>query len=171
MSGMSYGRWLENLLRMNDATWKRHASPWSVWTRFLILPLLVLAIWSRVWIGWWCFAPIALLILWTAVNPRAFPKPPSTHNWASKATFGERVWLNRKNVPIPKHHFRFSHALNAATASALIPLIYGLITREPLTTFLGLALIIVGKLWFLDRMVWLYQDMKDSDQDYASWLY
>lgn len=171
MSGMSYGRWLENLMRMNDATWKRHASPWSVWTRFLILPLLVLAIWSRVWIGWWCFAPIALLILWTAVNPRAFPKPPSTHNWASKATFGERVWLNRKSVPIPKHHLRFSHALNAATASALIPLIYGLITREPLTTFLGLALIIVGKLWFLDRMVWLYQDMKDSDQDYASWLY
>ena len=168
---MSYGTLLENLMGMNDATWKRHANPWSVWTRFLILPLLVLAIWSRVWIGWWCLAAIALLIVWTVVNPRAFPKPSSTHGWASRATFGERVWLNRKTVPIPGHHFRFSHALNAATASALIPLIYGLITYEPLVTFLGLALIVVGKLWFLDRMVWLYQDMKGSDPDYSSWLY
>ena len=53
----------------------------------------------------------------------------------------------------------------------MIPLIYGLIKYEPLVTFLALALIILGKLWFLDRMVWLYQDMKDSDQEYASWLY
>ena len=168
---MGYGTLLESLMGMNDATWKRHANPWSVWTRFLILPLLVLAIWSRVWIGWWCLAAIALLIVWTVINPRAFPKPSSTHGWASRATFGERVWLNRKTVPIPEHHYRFSHALNAVTASALIPLIYGLITYELLITFLGLALIIVGKLWFLDRMVWLYQDMKGSNQDYASWLY
>jgi len=33
--------------------WMRHADPWSVWTRFLALPLLALAAWSRVWIGWW----------------------------------------------------------------------------------------------------------------------
>lgn len=36
---------------MNEEAWGRHANPWSVWTRFLALPLLVLAIWSRARIG------------------------------------------------------------------------------------------------------------------------
>ena len=51
---MDYGGWLERLMKMDDAAWKRHANPWSAWTRTLILPLLALTVWSRVWIGWWC---------------------------------------------------------------------------------------------------------------------
>ena len=168
---MNFGGWLEKLMAMDDATWKRHANPWSVWTRMPILPLLVLAIWSRVWLGWWCLGPIALLCLWTYLNPRAFSEPSSTDNWASKATFGERVWLNRKTVPIPGHHARFAQRLNAVAALGMIPLVYGLVFYEPFVTLLGLSLVIMGKLWFLDRMVWLYQDMKDSDPAYASWLY
>jgi len=168
---MDYGQSLEKMMMMDDATWKRHANPWSVWTRALVLPLLVLAIWSRVWIGWWSCVPIVLLVVWTYLNPRAFPKPATTNNWSSKATLGERIWLNHKSNPIPAHHIQILHVLNAATALALIPLAYGLITYSPLVTCLSLALVLGGKLWFLDRMVWLYQDMKDSDAEYASWLY
>lgn len=156
---------------MDDATWKRHANPWSVWTRFPILPLLVLAIWSRIWIGWWCVVLVLLLAVWTYINPRAFPEPSSTDNWSSKATFGERVWLKRKINPIPAHHLRIPHTLSVVTALAVVPLAYGLIVYEPLVTGLSLALVVTGKLWFLDRMVWLYRDMKDCDEDYASWLY
>ena len=32
-------------------------------------------------------------------------------------------------------------------------------------------LIYLGKMWFLDRMVWLYEDMKDTTPEYRSWLY
>jgi len=168
---MNYGKWLEGLMGMNDATWKRHANPWSVWTRIPILPLLAVAIWSRVWIGWWSLVPITLLVLWTILNPRAFGVPSSTDNWASMATFGERVWLARKTQPIPQHHARFSAVLNAVTALGMIPFVYGLVAYNALAVILGLVLIILGKLWFLDRMVWLYLDMKDRDPDYASWLY
>jgi len=44
----------EKLMGMDDAAWKRHANPWSVYTRFTCLPFIVLALWSRVWLGWWC---------------------------------------------------------------------------------------------------------------------
>lgn len=71
---MDYGRSLEKFMMMEDATWKRHANPCSVWTRFMILPLFVLAIWSRAWIGWWCCVPIGLLLVWTFLNPRVFSK-------------------------------------------------------------------------------------------------
>jgi len=28
-----------------------------------------------------------------------------------------------------------------------------------------------GKLWFLDRMVWLYEEMKELHPPYRRWLY
>ncbi|MCA8931790.1 MAG: hypothetical protein KDA49_04945, partial [Rhodospirillaceae bacterium] len=58
--GKLYG-WVAGAFRMDDATWARHASPWSVWTRVPIALLLVLAIWSRVWLGWWALLPVALV--------------------------------------------------------------------------------------------------------------
>ncbi len=52
---------------MTDDAWKRHANPWSVWTRFAAIPLMILAIWSRVWLGWWCLVPIAAVEVWPTV--------------------------------------------------------------------------------------------------------
>ena len=95
----------------------------------------------------------------------------TTRTWASQATFGERVWLNRNAKPIPQHHARMAHLLSGLSGLSLIPLAYGLYTYLAMVTVLGLILLIVGKFWFLDRMVWLYQDSKDSDPEYAAWLY
>lgn len=45
-------RLAEGLMGMDDQSWLSHANPLSVWTRILTpLPLLILAVWSRVWIG------------------------------------------------------------------------------------------------------------------------
>jgi hypothetical protein len=67
---------------LSDETWMRHANPWSVWTRYAAFPLLVLAIWSRVWLGWGALVAVAIIIAWLIWNPRAFPPPASTRNWA-----------------------------------------------------------------------------------------
>jgi polyferredoxin len=82
----------------------KHANPWSIWTRFATLPFLIVAIWSRVWMGWYCVIPIVLLIIWFMVNPTLFRKPKSFENWLVKAVFGEKYWVERKKRPIPKHH-------------------------------------------------------------------
>jgi len=156
---------------MSDATWKRHANPWSVWTRFATLPFLALAIWSRTWIGMWSLLPIALLCFWLWLNPRAFPAPKTTKTWASKATFGERVLLNKKQIPIPKHHLIASGILSGIAGLGAFIAIYGLVILSIWLTILGVALVYLGKMWFLDRMVWLYEDMKDSSEQYKSWEY
>lgn len=149
-------------MHMTDAVWRRHANPWSVWTRMVTLPLLILAIWSRAWIGWWSLLPIAAAVLWTWLNPRVFPEPRSTNNWASKAVLGERLWLNRKNVPIPEHHRLAPHLLILASAAGVPLLVWGLWALAVWPTLLGLVLIAGAKLWFVDRMVWLYEDMNTS---------
>lgn len=150
---------IESSMSMDDATWARHANPWSVWTRVPILGLLALAIWSRVWIGWWCLVPVAALIAWTLYNPRAFPPPASLDNWASQAVLGERHWLARKTRPIPLHHARWAMILSVLSAVSILPLGYGLWMLDPRATFAGAMLSSVFKLWFCDRMAWLAADM------------
>jgi hypothetical protein len=125
--------------------------------------LFVLAVWSRVWLGWWCLVPIALLIVWTVVNPRAFPPPKSTDNWMSKGVLGERIWLARNEAPIPEHHAQMAHILMAITALGVLPLTWGLYHLDIWATGAGLLLLMGGKLWFLDRMVWLYEDTRRAD--------
>ncbi|MCH2067336.1 MAG: hypothetical protein MK208_08895 [Shimia sp.] len=113
--------------------------------------------------------PVALVVLWTWWNPRAFAPPSSTENWAAHGTFGERVFLNRKTVPIPSHHTRWAIALGVVSGVGMVPWIWGLWQLDLGMTLFGLSLMIGGKLWFVDRMVWLYQDMKDAHPDYAAW--
>ncbi len=161
---------IASLFRMDDATWERHANPLSVWTRVPVLPLLALAVWSRVWIGGWCFVPIFALFIWTWVNPRVFPRPASTENWASKAVMGERVWLVRKALPIPTQHARAAQVLSWLSALAMMPLAHGLWVLNPWTTAIGVGAVLFAKLWFLDRMVWLYEDMAREHETYAGWL-
>jgi hypothetical protein len=154
---------LESMMGMDDTVWARHASPWSVWTRIPILPLLALAIWSRVWLGWWCLAPIVGVVIWIYFNPRVFPAPAHLNAWASKGVLGERVFLARKAKPIPQHHVTWGVMLSVATGIGLIPLVYGLWALDFWLVVLGLVITVGGKLWFLDRMVWLLADMKAAE--------
>ena len=67
-------------MSMDDATWLRHANPWSVWSRASVLPLVILAVWSREWLGPWSWAAIALSVSWMWLNPRIFRRPvPRQH--------------------------------------------------------------------------------------------
>jgi hypothetical protein len=156
---------------MSEETWARHANPWSVWTRFTALPTLILAVWSRTWIGWWSIAAIACALLWTWMNPRLFAVPCSTNNWASKGVMGERVWLNRDLVPVPAHHRRMPNILSAVSATGLPFIVWGVSMFEIWPTLFGTALVYLGKLWFIDRMAWLYEDMKQATPEYSRWLY
>jgi hypothetical protein len=156
---------------LSEETWRRHANKWSVITRYLSIPLIVAAIWSRVWIDWWSLLPISAVFAWVWINPRLFPVPASTDNWASKAVLGERVWLNRKTIAIPVHHSIAAQVLNLITAAGAVALLYGLCVLDPWPTAFGFAVMLVGKTWFLDRMVWLFEDMIHTSAAYRSWLY
>jgi hypothetical protein len=162
---------IARLFSMSDRTWERHANPWSVWTRFTVLPALIVSIWSRMWIGSWAWGLTAVAIVWAWINPRMFSKPLSTANWASKAVLGERVWMNRKQIPVPRHHRLAPNLLSGISGLGLLFLIWGLWRLEIWPTVLAVILIYAGKVWFLDRMVWLYEDMKDSAEEYSHWLY
>ncbi len=161
----------EKMMSMDDSTWMRHASPWSVWTRFLtMVPLISLAFWSRAWLGWYALIPIALTFFWVWYNPRAFPPPRSTDNWASKGTFGERIFLERRHKDIAPHHLRAVTILTVFSFMGALIWVYGLYALNVWATVAGVIGVVLPKAWFVDRMVWIYEDMKDTDPKYAVWL-
>ncbi|MEP3947406.1 DUF6653 family protein [Ascidiaceihabitans sp.] len=47
------------------------------------MPLLTLAILSRVWIDWRALAAFPLIALWVWWNSRAFAAPSHTNHWAA----------------------------------------------------------------------------------------
>ena len=163
---MDIFRGAERLMTMDDATWARHANPWSVWTRVAILPLLTLAIWSRVWLGWAALVPLGLVLIWTWINPRLFPAPKRLDSWAAQGVMGERLFLADRKPrgvrTVPAHHRKVAHLLTGVSVLGLGPFAWGLWRLDPWATLFGLSLIMIGKLWFVDRMVWLYRDMSDG---------
>jgi len=169
---MTFERKIAKLFQLTDENWMKHANPWSVWTRYTVLPLIVLAFWSRIWIGWWCLIPGIISLLWMFFNPIFFKKPRSTKNWASKSVLGERVFLNRDNVEIPDiHKTPLYSILNTISSIGMLIAIYSVIYYWIWGAILGITLAYLGKSWYLDRMVWLYETMKTQNEEYQKWEY
>ena len=164
-------RRLARLFGLEGDAWMRHANPWSVWTRFSVVSLLALAIWSREWIGWSCLIAVAARSIWMMVNPLLFRPPRSTRNWASKGVFGERIWADRDTVGSAQFTSTVPIVANALSTVGLGLLAYGLVELSLLPVLTGILIVHRGKLWFLDRMVLLFEDMKGRDAEYARWEY
>jgi len=161
------------LMAMDEETWLRHANPISGWSRICTFPFFILAFWSRKWVGWRCVLPIAAVSAWTFLNPRLFPKPKTTNTWVSKGVLGERVFTQERKNPdnnLPAHHLLAANTTTAIAGIGSIILIYGLVVLQIWPTLLGGAIAFLGKMWFADRMVWLFDDMK-AQAPFRDWLY
>ncbi|CAM5564319.1 hypothetical protein SANTM175S_00225 [Streptomyces antimycoticus] len=97
---------------MSDETWKRHANPWSVWTRFAAIPAFELAVWSRQWLGWWCLA--ALLAVVVRLAQRSPVQAGGAHQLGrQEGIYGEQLHVDGK---VPAEH---KTTLNWLIASGL----------------------------------------------------
>jgi len=135
---------------LSDETWKRHANPWSGWTRTLSMPALAAAFYFH---NFWL---IGLVVVWTVINPMLFPKPKNHDNWMSKGVLGEQRYyqdgkkfkrdlptlLNVMNIPV------FISSLYFSWQQELVPLILS-----------GLLAATI-KFWFIDRMVRLVEEVR-----------
>lgn len=141
---------------MNDEAWRRHANPWSVWTRFAAIPLMLLAIWSRTWIGWWCLVPVAAVVVWLFVNPKAFPPVDEPRSWAARGIYGERAWVRDRDLVPPDHRGVLRLLVSLGTIGFGM-ILWGLIALQVWPTVFGTTLIVLAQLWRIDRFNWLWE--------------
>jgi hypothetical protein len=88
----------------------------------------------------------------------------------SKGVFGEKIFSQRKKIEIPSHHVTVANITTLLTIIGVAILIYGLVILEIWPTVAGAAIAFLGKVWYVDRMVWLYEDMRHIP-GYGKWLY
>ena len=158
---MGAGKAAATVMRMDEESWRRHANPWSGWSRVAVLPLLALACWARIWIDWWWVAAlVTAVVVFTWINPRLFGPPKSVDNWMSQGVLGEKLWLATPKELLPAHHRQAIAILNLANGLGFLTLIAGLALLDPALTYGGLVMSMGAKLWFLDRMVWLKADLE-----------
>ena len=141
---------------MTDEAWRRHANPWSVWTRFAAIPLMLLAIWSRTWIGWWCLVPVAAVVVWLFVNPKAFPPVDEPRGWAARGIYGERAWVRDRDL-VPPDHRGVLRLLISLGVAGFAMILWGLIALQLWPTVFGTTLVVVAQLWRIDRFGWLWE--------------
>jgi hypothetical protein len=165
-----YLKFLAALYRLDEEGWERHTNPWSVWTRVATWPVLMLVLWSFHWFGEWSLLPLGVTIGWLLLNPHAFPAPASTKSWASRGVLGERVYLMRELHPIPLEHVNAVTVIGVGSGVGFLFLVAGLLTREPAAFLAGGVAVFLCKLWLVDRMVWLFDEMKEQVPEYAAWL-
>ena len=157
---MDIFRGAERLMAMDDAAWRRHANPWSGYTRMVtVLPLLMLAIWSRVWLGWWALIPVGLALGWVWLNPRLFAEPKRFDSWMSKGVLGERIFIEHR-ASLPDHQLRMARILAFASAPGVVLMIWGLWSLWWEAAVFGALLGVIPKIWFVDRMVWIFHEWR-----------
>jgi hypothetical protein len=73
---------------------------------------------------------------------------------------GETCWANRKTVPVPPRHRVAPNVLGVLSALGVPFIARGLLVRNGWMVCFGLAVQMAGKVWFLDRMALLHDDVR-----------
>lgn len=156
-------------MSMSDEAWARHANPLSVYSRVIGGTFVFGAFWSPFHLGLWGIVPIGAALSWIWLNPRLFRPPRNTDDWATQAVLGERAFINRGQVSIPRHHVTAALTASGLALLFLLIAVVGFLDRDFWLAFAGWHAATVAKLWFCDRMVWLWRDMRTANVRYRAW--
>jgi hypothetical protein len=126
--------------------WERHANPKSGWSRLLIMPALLAAIYHR--------NPrlAAAAIGYAVVNPVLFSPPEDTDAWMSRVVLAERWWTQEHDVI----GLTYPNILNVCTLGATAYAVAVAARKQPVRTVgAGVASMLL-KLWYVAALVRRY---------------
>jgi hypothetical protein len=128
---------------------------------------MILAVWSRVGLGWWALVPVALVVVWLIINPVAFRPVDEPTAWVSKAVYGEQIWLTQREQ-VPVVYRTIMRWLVAVGLAGLGFVGWGLWALDVWPIVYGATLVVFSQLWQLDRMRLLYDELQAKQLGYSS---
>lgn len=129
--------------RLEATFWERHANPWSAGTRFVAMPVLAYAIYTR------NRRLLYAVVAFTAVNPVLFSPPADTSSWFSRIVLAEREWLAEDRGTFD---LGYPNVLNVCNVPATLLVVWAAWRRRPLATVLSVAVAMVLKVWWVDAV-------------------
>ena len=162
---MSESRWS---LQRNDAFWRHHAHPVSLWIQLAVLPLYAVALWSRQWLDAGFLLLVAILFAISWVSARAFPEPRGTAAWSTRAVYGERIHASKGRWPLPVGRHGAIGMAVLGTAGAVV-MVSGAILYDVWTTVIGVVWMLGAKLAYYHRMAKDYDLVAAERDDVRAW--
>ncbi|MDJ1431456.1 DUF6653 family protein [Halostagnicola sp. A-GB9-2] len=130
--------WLE------DTFWERHANSKSGWSRVLIGPLFLVAVYRRDW------RLFVVAVLAAVINPVAFARPdPEEDSWMTRAVRAERWWLDQGNRTVG---LGWPNVLTALAVPASGYALYAAYTRQPVRATVSFALAMGCKFGWIEAI-------------------
>jgi hypothetical protein len=127
---------------VSDRLWDRHANPKSGWSRTLLGPVFLVALYRRDW------RLLAVALLATVLNPIAFgPPDEEPQSWMTRAVRAERWWLERGNGTFG---LSWPNVLNAVNIPTFAYSLYAAYTRQPRRASTALALSMALKVGWIE---------------------
>ncbi|WP_372912124.1 DUF6653 family protein [Salinigranum sp.] len=129
--------------RLQTRFWERHANPWSAGSRFLTMPALLYAVYTRD--GRLLLATLGFAV----VNPVAFPPPERTNSWLSRVVLAEREWLGEGRGTMG---LDYPNVLNLLNVPATLLALWAAWRQRPVAT-VGVCLVAMTlKVWWVDAI-------------------
>lgn len=127
-----------------DWVWERHANPWSGWTRVAVTPVLVYAFYHRNW------RLLAAAVVWTVVNPVAFPPPKTDDAWMTRGVRAEEAWLEAGNGTVGTS---WPNVLNIVNVPATTYLGWATLRKRPVHAVVATTLVLGLKLLWMREII------------------
>ena len=120
------------------------------------IPLIIISVWSRVWIGWWSVLFVAFVALWLWLNPRLFSAARDDSRWMSRGVFGEKLWAERGKLARGYISPLLPILWNVVAGIGALAMIVGLYRLDLVSTLVGGLVAFAAKTAFIGQMVILY---------------
>lgn len=145
--------------RVEDAFWERHANPKSGWSRTLLGPMLLLALYRRDW------RLLVLAVAFTVVNPVLFGRPdPDAESWMKRAVEAERWWLAEGNTTMD---LGWPNVLNVANVPTFFYALLAAYRRQPIRATVALAASMGLKFGWIEVIAREYDGARRNEGDRA----
>ncbi|GGB54787.1 hypothetical protein GCM10011316_28570 [Roseibium aquae] len=128
------------------------------------------ALWSNASLGPWLAIGFAIAVL-VVLSGLSSLLPPArrSESWAARATYGERIWMNRLAVPVCQADARPVSMLSLAGITGMAVMAGGAWLNDPVILGGGLAVYLAARFVFFDRLGALYVKMKGAHPLYRFW--
>lgn len=136
--------------------WKRHSNPKSGWSRTLLLPILLSAIYHRNW------RLAGAAVLFTVVNPVLFSPPEDTDAWMTRVVLAERWWTREKREGL--FDPEYPNGINLLNVPVSIYAFVAAYRRHPIRAALAGAASMGLKFWYVAALVRRYDTRDESDR-------
>ncbi|PSP39780.1 hypothetical protein BRC63_06730 [Halobacteriales archaeon QH_10_70_21] len=135
---------------LEEQFWERHSNPKSGWSRTVLLPALLYAVYDRNW------RLAAAAIVFTVVNPVLFSPPDDDSAWMTRVVLAERWWTRERRSRI--FDGSYPNGLNLCNVPVSVYAFLAAYRRRPVRAAVAGAASMALKFWYVAELVRRYDE-------------